>query len=101
MQTNIGNTNITIKVKHTHVERVKRAIRKGERLILWHHITHFVPTNVHLERWKDGMDHSVLLNHKTDRRLPQEVSLTGNKFEFSIGGGDFAIEIDEAEVVAH
>lgn len=47
------------------------------------------------------MDHSVLLNHKTDRRLPQEVSLTGNKFEFSIGGGDFAIEIDEAEVVAH
>ncbi len=88
-QTTGITNNITILAPRAKWARIKKAIKTGNELILRPEGDSYVAINVHTEKWKDGKEHIVLFNYKTNPRPPREMGLRGKRLTLVFNGKEF------------
>jgi hypothetical protein len=84
---------LVIKAQSAKWPRIKQALKKGENLILKESGDHYVVTNVHTEKWKDGKEHAVLFNWPKARKWP-EFNLSRKILTIAINGIDYKAEAE-------
>lgn len=89
--TGITNDSITILAPRAKWDRIKKAIKTGNELILRpvEGAGAFMAINVFSEKWKDGKEHIVLFNFCWNPRPPQEMGLKGKKLTLVFNGKEF------------
>jgi hypothetical protein len=85
------DSHLLIKAQSAKWPRIKKALKKGENLILKDMGDHFIVTNVFLNKWKDGKTHAELFNWKGERTWP-EVNLSRKSLTLAINGKIFRAE---------
>jgi hypothetical protein len=93
--------NITIVAPSNHWSRIKKAIKKKQRIILRDCGDYFVPTNIHDLRHKDGSTHTNLFNYKWGVKPPNEITLTGKTVGIVFKGEEYQKEVATVTLLQH
>ena len=96
-----NSNNIIIKAPAHRWERIKKAIKNEERIILKDCGQYFVPMNVHDELWKDGKNHTILYNFKRTHFPPDELTLTGKVAKVFLKDQSFDVEVKTITLLQH
>lgn len=98
----ISNTkNITIVAPTNHWHRIKKAIKKSQRIILRDCGDYFVPINIYDLRQKDGSTHTNLFNYKWGVKPPNEITLTGKTVGIVFKGEEYQKEVATVTLLQH
>lgn len=96
-----NSNNIIIKAPIHRWDRIKKAIKNKERIILKDCGQHFIPMNVHDELWKDGKNRTILYNHKRTHFPPDELTLTGKTVEIFLKNQRFNVTVESVTLLQH